>query len=65
MAEQEPHWCLCPIENCEYAQEYDPSAAAFCPDCGMELLAECPTCSAPFITDNQTTCLSCTASFKE
>ncbi len=65
MAEETQRWSICPIEDCEYAQEYDPNAAQFCPECGMELLSECPDCKAPVMGESQTSCTGCGKGLKE
>lgn len=65
MPEPVQRWSICPIEDCEHAQEYDPQATAVCPECGMELLSECPACQTPLMSDTQTTCTNCGASLKE
>jgi hypothetical protein len=65
MPEANEHWSICPIEDCEYAQEYDPATAAFCPECGMELLSECPSCKLPINDPIQVACRSCGQPFKE
>lgn len=65
MSEDNQRWSICPIEDCEYAQEYDADASAFCPDCGMELLSECPGCKAAILDSAQTACRDCGQSFKE
>ncbi len=65
MPEEIQRWSICPVEDCEYAQEYDPAAAAFCPDCGMELLSECPACNTPILAETQYTCPGCGMAFKE
>jgi hypothetical protein len=65
MPEDNQRWTICPVEDCEYAQEYDPDAAAFCPDCGMELLSECPGCKTPIRDSTQVACRDCGQSFKE
>ena len=44
-----------------YDAWYDPAAAAFCPDCGMELLSECPACNTPILAETQYTCPGCGA----
>ena len=61
----EIRWSICPVEDCEYAVEYDPGAAAFCPDCGMELLSECPSCKLPILDEKQVNCGGCGIAFKE
>lgn len=58
-------WSICPVEDCEYAQEFDPAATAFCPECEMELVSECPACKAPIHSEFQVTCNQCEAPFKE
>jgi len=65
MPEDIQHWSICPVEDCEFAQEYDPAAAAFCPDCGMELLSECPACKKPILAETQYSCPDCGMAFKE
>jgi hypothetical protein len=65
MPEETERWSICPIEECEYAVEYDPGAAGFCPDCGMELLSECPACRAPIMGAGQVSCRACGKPFKE
>ena len=65
MPESKERWSICPIEDCEYAQEYDPAAAEYCPECGMELLSECPACKAPIHEEGQISCHECGKSFKE
>ena len=62
---EEIRFSICPVEDCEFAQEYDPDATAFCPDCGMELLSECPSCKLPILTEGQVNCSGCGISFKE
>ena len=65
MSEDTQRWSVCPIEDCEYSQEYDPDAAAFCPDCGMELISECPSCKKPIMSADQISCSDCGTGFKE
>jgi len=65
MPEPTQRWAICPVEECEYAQEHDPVATAFCPSCGLELVSECPRCLAPLLAENLTTCLTCGAPLKE
>jgi predicted RNA-binding Zn-ribbon protein involved in translation (DUF1610 family) len=65
MPEHEERWSICPVEDCEYALEYDPNASAYCPECGMELVSECPDCKAPVLSETQTSCPSCGKSLKE
>jgi len=65
MSEGTERWSICPVEDCEYAQEYDDAAAAFCPDCGMELISECPACKKPVEDAGQVSCNVCGMAFKE
>ena len=65
MTEAVQRWSICPVEDCEFAQEYDPDVPAFCPECGMELVAECPACKAPVTSESQVTCNQCGLTFKE
>ncbi len=65
MAAEAQRWSVCPVEDCEYAQEFDPAAAAFCPECEMELVSECPSCKAPILSEFQVTCSQCQTPFKE
>jgi hypothetical protein len=65
MAEENVRWSICPIEDCEYAVEYEEGASAFCPECGMELLSECPACKTPITHAEQVSCRGCGQSFKE
>ena len=65
MPESDQRWGICPVEDCEYAQEFDPESSAFCPDCGMELISECPACQAPVMAANQIVCTQCGLAFKE
>lgn len=58
-------WAICPIDCCEYSQEYDPNAAHFCPDCGVELIWECPDCKCAVTAEDQSTCLQCGLSLKD
>jgi predicted RNA-binding Zn-ribbon protein involved in translation (DUF1610 family) len=62
---EEQRWSICPVEDCEFAQEFDPNAAAFCPDCGMELISECPSCKSPVRLESQVNCNECGLPFKE
>ena len=65
MPEPAQRWSICPVEDCEFAQEYDPDVAAFCPDCGMELVSECSACQTPFLSETQTHCRNCGLVLKE
>jgi len=62
---KEQRWSVCPVEDCEYAAEFDPDAPAYCPDCGMELVSQCPGCKQPIFKEDQVNCHSCGLSFKE
>jgi len=62
---EEKRWSICPIEDCEYAQDYEADARAFCPDCGMELISECPSCKLPILLESQVSCNGCGHPFKE
>ena len=65
MSEGTERWSICPVEDCEYAVEYDEGAAGFCPDCGMELISECPACKKPVEAPDQVSCNDCGMAFKE
>lgn len=62
---EEVRWSVCPVEDCEFAQEFDPDVTAFCPDCGMELVSECPACKLPIHNEGQVNCSGCGVAFKE
>ena len=64
MSDTNRQWAICPIDCCEYAEEYDPSSAHFCPDCGIELISECPDCQSLVTTENQAGCSQCGQSLK-
>ena len=62
---EEKRWSICPVEDCEFAQEFDPDVPAFCPDCGLELISECPACKKPVWLEGQVSCNECGLAFKE
>ena len=59
-------WSICPIEDCEFAMEFNADdPPTFCPDCGMELISECPSCKKPLVSEGQVSCNECGHPFKE
>ena len=65
MRQSKQRWSICSVEGCHYALEYDADEGLFCPTCEMELISQCPACSAPIEAEEAERCGSCAQKLKE
>ena len=64
MATEKITWSVCPVEDCVFALEFDPSENYFCPTCDMEMISECPSCRTRIQTEDQSICRQCSTRIK-